>query len=84
MAYNNRATVIIENMIVMINYTLLLPCRQPQDCLWRELLDVFDYDLVLAAVGHSLILPTRLRISSSFPLASFFVVPWCRYLVGGP
>ena len=83
MAYNNRATVIIENMINMINYNLLCFCRQSVDCLLREHL-VIDYDHVRVVVDHSPIWPTRLLSSNNFLLASFFVVPWCRYLVGGP
>ena len=64
MAYNNRATVIIENMINMINYTLLLPCRQSWDYLLRGHLAI-DYDLALGATGHIPTLSTHLRSNST-------------------
>ena len=67
----------------MINYNLLLPYRQSEDYLLREHL-VIDYDHVQVVVGHNPTFSTRLLSSNNFLLASFFVVPWCRYLVGGP
>ena len=74
MAYSNKATAIITNMVIMISYILLLPCRQLLDCREPLRFAVDDCDLALAATAHSLILPIHLP-SNSTVLQVFYSVP---------
>jgi hypothetical protein len=72
MAYNNRATAIIENMINMINYNHLLLFRQFEDYRWHGHLAI-DYDLARAATDHSPVLSTRLLSNSTVLQVVYFV-----------
>ena len=73
-AYAITATAITTNMVVMINYSLLLHCRQPLDYLWLPHFAVDDCDLFRAAVGHTLTDSIPL-LSNSIELQDFLIGP---------